>query len=304
MMISASAVLAVPVGLAAVGAVLGRDLLRRRVRRPRRILLAVAACVAVLLPANVYLACTHHTGWFSAEPLVSLATVLALSGLGFLVSLDRIDRTRVPRPRRVLAVGAHPDDVELGCGATLAKLVDSGHEVRALVLSNGERGGDGGARPEEVSDAGRLLRLAGVEVLSFPDTRLGAHESDLVRAIERVLDRFNPDIVLTHSGHDQHQDHRAVHLATLRAGRRHSSILCYESPSATPEFRPSMFVDVEDHLQVKVAAVAAHRDQRGKPYMAAEQVQGLAMFRGAQAKIRHAEGYEPVRFLGGPVDRW
>ncbi|MGQ0842309.1 PIG-L deacetylase family protein [Actinokineospora sp.] len=303
MMISASAVLAVPVGLAAVGAVIGRDLLRRRVRRPTRVLLAVAGCVAVLLPANLYYA-TRSGGGFTAEPLVSLATLLALGGLGLLVHRNRIERTGVARPRRVLAVGAHPDDVELGCGATLAKLVDAGHEVRALVLSSGERGGDGTTRPAEVSAAGRLLGLAGVDVLSFPDTRLGEHENGLVEAIERVLDRFNPDIVLTHSGNDQHQDHRAVHLATLRAARRHSSILCYESPSATPEFRPSMFVDVEEHLGVKVAAVAAHRDQRGKPYMGAEQVQGLAMFRGAQAKVRHAEGYEPVRFLGGPADRW
>jgi LmbE family N-acetylglucosaminyl deacetylase len=216
----------------------------------------------------------------------------------------RRPRAAVVRPRRVLAIGAHPDDVELGCGGTLAKLVDSGHEVRALVLSNGERGGDGNKRATEVVDAGARIGIAGVEVLSFPDTELTDHGNALVAAIERVLTRFNPDIILTHSGNDQHQDHRAVHVATLRAGRRHSSILCYESPSATPDFRPSIFVDVQDYLDVKVEAVAAHRNQLDKPYMRGEQLRGLATFRGAQAKIRHAEGYEPVRLLGDTGGQW
>lgn len=206
-------------------------------------------------------------------------------------------RVALVRPRRVLAIGAHPDDVELGCGGTLAKFVDAGHEVRALVLSNGERGGSGATRVSEVDVGGRRIGIAGVEVLSFPDTGLADHGNALVAAIERVMERFNPDIILTHSGNDQHQDHRAVHVATLRAGRRHSSILCYESPSATADFRPSVFVDVQDYLEVKVRAVAAHRDQAGKPYMRGEQLRGLAIFRGAQAKVRHAEGYEPVRML-------
>jgi LmbE family N-acetylglucosaminyl deacetylase len=203
------------------------------------------------------------------------------------------------RSRRVLAIGAHPDDVELGCGGTLAKFVDAGHEVRALVLSSGERGGTARARVSEVDVGGKRIGVAGVEVLPFPDTDLAAHENALVAAIERVVERFNPDIILTHSGNDQHQDHRAVHTATLRAGRRHPSILCYESPSATADFRPSVFVDVQDYLEVKVRAVAAHRDQAGKPYMRGEKLRGLAIFRGAQAKVRHAEGYEPVRMLGG-----
>lgn len=208
------------------------------------------------------------------------------------------NRAAVPvRPRRVLAIGAHPDDVELGCGGTLAKFVDAGHEVRALVLSHGERGGAAGARVSEVDAGVRRMGIAGVAVMSFPDTELAGHGDALVAAIERVMERFNPDIILTHSANDQHQDHLAVHMATLRAGRRHSSILCYESPSATADFRPSVFVDVQDYLEVKVRAVAAHRDQAGKPYMRGEQLRGLATFRGAQAKVRQAEGYEPVRML-------
>ena len=119
----------------------------------------------------------------------------------------------------------------------------------------------------------------------------------MVQAIESVLLRYNPDIILTHSGNDQHQDHNAVHLATLRAARRHPSILCYESPSATRGFDPSVFVEINDYVDVKVQAVEMHRDQSGKPYMTPERVRGMAAFRGSQVKRKYAEGYEPVRML-------
>ncbi|MGZ4636740.1 MAG: PIG-L deacetylase family protein [Oryzihumus sp.] len=206
-----------------------------------------------------------------------------------------------PHPRRVLAIGAHPDDLELACGGTLAKLSDSGHEVHALVLSHGERGGEGAARPREARAGGVLLGLTSVQVHDFLDTRLGEDPVGLVQAIEAMIRRVNPDIVLTHSGHDQHQDHQAVHEATLRAARQSTSILCYESPSATPDFRPSVFVDIDEYVEVKVAAVAAHRDQGRKPYMTPERVRGIATFRGSQAKVASAEGYEPVRLLGSAL---
>ena len=89
----------------------------------------------------------------------------------------------------------------------------------------------------------------------------------MVQAIEAAINRLNPDIILTHSIHDQHQDHQAVHRATLRAARQHSSILCYESPSATREFDPSFFVEIDDYMEAKVQAVQTHVNQSGKPYM-------------------------------------
>lgn len=233
--------------------------------------------------------------------MVVLVSLGALCGIAALAGQLRIDTTAVPRPRRVLAIGAHPDDLELGCGGTLAKLVDSGHEVRGLVMTNGEGGGRPVVRAGEARHAGRFVGAAGLEVLSFTDTRLAEHDVEIVQAIERTVRRFNPDIVLTHSGHDQHQDHLAVHLATLRATRQHSSILCYESPSVTSAFQPSVFVDISDYVEVKTAAVGTHRDQRKKPYMTPERVRGLASFRGGQAKTPHAEGYEPVRLLGAPI---
>ncbi len=102
-------------------------------------------------------------------------------------------------------------------------------------------------------------------------------------------------MIFTHSLHDLHQDHRAVHEATLRAARNHDTIFCYESPSVTQEFIPSFFMDVSDYIDVKIESIREHWDQRSKPYVQSERVKGVAVFRGGQAKLRFAEAFEVVR---------
>lgn len=199
--------------------------------------------------------------------------------------------------KTVLAVGAHPDDLELACGGTLAKLADAGYQVHALILSQGQVGGDKSLRPSEARAGANYLGLSSIEILDLPDAFLSQHNMEIVDAIEAQIRTINPELIFTHSEHDHHQDHHAVHLATLRAARRHSSILCFESPSTTRGFNPSIFVDIKAYVGIKIEAVQLHRDQAGKPYMGAAQVRGIASFRGSQAKQEYAEGFEAVRLL-------
>lgn len=229
------------------------------------------------------------------------ATVAALTALVIPMVLWRVPITHASNARRVLAIGAHPDDIELACGGTLAKFVDSGHEVEVVVMSDGMRGGDGKARSEEALRGASYIGLIGLRHYRFADANLAAHGQEMIQVIEGALARFDPDIILTHSQHDSHQDHQAVHAATLRAARRHHSILCFESPSATREFDPSVFVDIEDYMEAKVQAVRMHADQKEKPYMAPERLRAVALFRGAQARRRVAEAYEPVRMLSSEL---
>lgn len=165
-------------------------------------------------------------------------------------------------------------------------------------MSPGHVGGDASVRPDEASRGARLMGATKCEVLEFPDTRLEQHSAELVKAIEARIKTFNPDIILTHSSHDQHQDHHAVHLATLRAARRHPAILCYESPSATADFNPQVFVEIDDYLDAKQAAIAQHRNQLGKPYMGDQTISAQASFRGAQARQDASEAFEAVRVPG------
>jgi len=232
--------------------------------------------------------------------------VVALAALVLLLAVlagPYLRRRALPtlRPRRILAVGAHPDDLELACGATLAKLVDEGHEVHTMVMSRGRVGGDHEARGVEARVASRYLGAADTAVLDFEDTALRSHERQMVSAIEKAIAGFRPDVILTHSANDQHQDHEAVHLATLRAARRCPSILCFESPSVTRAFSPGFFVDVSEYVDVKTYAIGLHRDQRGKPYMGGRRAQSAAAFRGDQARLRFAEGFEVVRLSGSSI---
>ncbi len=217
--------------------------------------------------------------------------------LWFLLA-NKIVIQREACPSRVLAIGAHPDDIEIAAGAALAKMRDAGCQITGLVLSDGSEGGEGEVRPLEAKQGGAFLGLDRVVVERFPDTRLESQAVEITHTIEALIRQVEPDMILTHSAHDLHQDHQAVHEATLRAARGSlASILCYESPSVTPDFRPTYFVDVAQYTDVKLEAMREHWDQQDKPYMKAEVVRGKLAFRGAQAKVAYAEGFEVVRML-------
>lgn len=239
--------------------------------------------------------------WFD---LVSEYPTLIAQCLLILVLISsKIMVERSPKRCRVLAIGAHPDDLEIACGGTLAKMHDAGYEIRGLVLTRGEQGGNAEHRPLEALRAAEFMGLNDIQVYNFCDTLLAQQAVEIVGVLEAALAEFHPDIILTHSVHDIHQDHQTVHAAVCRAGRNSTTILSYESPSVTQEFTPAFFVDIESYLDVKIESVREHWDQRSKPYMQPERVRGTAVFRGGQAKVRYAEGFEVVRalssYLGG-----
>lgn len=280
---------------------LGRSWFHRRLRSPELLRRICLLAGSTLLAANA--ACLIFDApelWRTAS---LTATLGGLASLGVTLAALRTGGVPARQPRRVLAIGAHPDDLELACGGTLAKFVDSGHEVQGLVMSDGNRGGDALERSLDAQRGAAFMGLTGMTHHNFTDTDLGRHSQEMVGVIESAIARYNPDIILTHSNHDQHQDHQAVHMATLRAARQHHSILCYESPSATRDFSPSVFVDIDDYVDAKVQAVKMHSDQLAKPYMTPERVRGIASFRGGQARRRVAEAYEPVRLLSTEMEK-
>lgn len=267
----------------------------RRFRHPIPLRALAIVVSSLLLLTNLAAFFLDPPGLWQAANLT--ATLAGVTVAMVTLALLRIRMSRAPHPRRVLAVAAHPDDLELACGGTLAKFVDLGHEVQELVMSDGGRGGNLEARSGDARRAASFLGLAELQHFNFTDTDLVGHAQEMILVIEAVIDRFKPDIILTHSLHDYHQDHQAVHAATLSAARRHSSILCYESPSATHQFHPTVFVDIHGYVDTKVRSVQLHRDQKDKPYMSPERLRGIAVFRGAQARRQVAEGFEPVRML-------
>ncbi len=297
MNISAHLLLAVLVLASAAIVSVCEPALRRRTRHFRAVQLFAIGAAALLLPANIVVSAPNRIP-SAADLLIIVASIAALLTTAAMLILNWLPGPTEVAGRRVLAIGAHPDDLELACGGTLSRLADSGYEVHTLVLSPGSVGGNAEVRPDEAIRGARLMGATRTEVLEFPDTRLSSFASELVQAIEARIKAFNPDIILTHSGNDQHQDHSAVHMATLRAGRRHPAILCFESPSVTAAFAPSVFVEIDDYVDAKNAAISMHADQRNKPYMGGDKISSMAVFRGAQGRMTCAEAFEAERVPG------
>ncbi len=197
----------------------------------------------------------------------------------------------------VLAVGAHPDDLELGAGGLLLRLKDQGTRVYGLVMSEGEKGApNGDRRADEARAGGRLLRLDDLTVLDFPDTRLREHIPDMRNAVEAKLKDLGVGLVITHSFRETHGDHVAVFEAAKEAAR-HCSLMCFETVSTPPEFVPNYFADITAFLDGKLAAMAAHGSQADKPYMEPDAVRGRATHRGLQVGVPYAEAFWIYRWV-------
>lgn len=177
-------------------------------------------------------------------------------------------------PLDLLAVGAHPDDVEISCGGTLALAAAQGLEVGILDLTRGELGTNGTPeiRAAEAEQAARALGVAGRWNAALPDGGVHAHDRAQVRTLVSLLRALRPDVVVTHFPRDRHPDHvaaseladRAIYLAGLRRfdaeGEAFRPRARYWFASRMG-FTPSFVVDVTSVWDVKRSAIEAHRSQ-------------------------------------------
>lgn len=186
-------------------------------------------------------------------------------------------RAKTANREVVLAIGAHPDDVEIGVGGTLAGHAHAGDEITILTLSRGALGGDADNRQQESLAAAELLG-ARLFLKDLADTEISSG-GPTVRLIEEVVREVKPTIVYTHSVHDRHQDHRAVAESTLVATREVGTVTCYQSPSSTIDFRPTRFVQIEQFLDRKLELLACFASQSAnRGYLSKEFVTATARY--------------------------
>jgi LmbE family N-acetylglucosaminyl deacetylase/tetratricopeptide (TPR) repeat protein len=197
----------------------------------------------------------------------------------------------------VLAIGAHPDDIELGTAGFLLKLKDSGARIYGLTLSRGELGGDPARRPREAERATSFIGLDAYWVLDFADTKLGEHVPAMRAAIEEKIRAVGATLVLTHSDVDVHGDHRAVNAATREAARAVPTVLCYEDVSTSKDFDPNYFVDITGYVEDHLRAVSYHRSQAGRTYMDPEVIRGRAAHRGMQIGTSFAMAFRTLNVV-------
>lgn len=177
------------------------------------------------------------------------------------------------QPAEILAIGAHPDDVDLGCSGTLAKMAEAGHRVAIVDLTAGEMGtrGDKETRLRESHEAARILGLTFRTCLFLPDTHLKKDEEFESKIVE-VLRTVRPRILFAPLGFDTHPDHIAaaelVASAWYKAGfGKYDSPLKPFRPERLiryflgQEVQPSFVVDISGQIEKRRNAIAAFQSQ-------------------------------------------
>jgi LmbE family N-acetylglucosaminyl deacetylase len=199
----------------------------------------------------------------------------------------------------ILAIGAHPDDIEYGCAGMLAKYAKKEHAVFMFVASDGALGGDAAVRRREQEESAQILGVRKVFWGEYRDTEVPLSR-DLIVRIETVIRQVEPRMIFVNSPEDTHQDHRHLAQCAMSATRYVPNFLFFEVPS-TIEFRPNCYTDIADVLDTKLASLAAHRSQVTKTNIEdltiLELAKSSANFRGIQARVKYAEAFQSVRLL-------
>ncbi len=218
---------------------------------------------------------------------------------------------------RIVGFGAHPDDIEIFCLGLLAAYQAAGHEIGWVIVTDGAKGGSGD--PTVLAARRRAEALSAAEpfgvtprFLNRPDGAL-AEDRDAPALIEAAILETGPDLVITHPPNDYHPDHRALSRLVIDAARFRLPVL-YADTLLGVGSEPSIYVDITDHIERKLAAIKAHVSQAPERFVDAVTVWNR--FRALQCGFdgpgyAEAYGYEPhfpftdIRALlpAGPLPR-
>lgn len=205
-----------------------------------------------------------------------------------------------PGKKKIVCVGAHPDDPESGCGGTLAKLCNTGHEVTIIYLTTGEAGIEGKShdeaaviRKQESLNACKILNAQPIFAAQIDGATI-VNKEWLVK-MQRLIANENPDIVFTHWPVDSHQDHQAASLLTIQAWiRSQQKFALYFFEVCTGEqtmiFHPTDYVDITDTQEQKRKALYCHVSQDPASIYACGHA-AMEDFRGRELGVNAAEAF-------------
>lgn len=201
---------------------------------------------------------------------------------------------------KILALGAHPDDIEIFMFGTLAAYAALGAELTFAIATDGAKGGTGDpkalvkARREEATEAATLLGVT-PRFLDFPDGALVA-DAALIGTLKALIGEVQPDLAITHAPNDYHGDHRALSDGVRIAASFEVPVLHADTLGGTG-FSPSHYVDISSHWDLKAQAILAHRSQGPEHYLNGARIQNAfraGQCNGAPGALAEAFRFEPL----------
>lgn len=205
--------------------------------------------------------------------------------------------------KRVIVLGAHPDDGELGCGATMAKFIRRGLEVYYVMFSLCEDSLHAG----EPKDTLKKEAIASSKILGIPEEnlifyehpvrRLAQFRQEILEDLVKLRHELKPDLVIMPSNQDLHQDHATIAMEGWRAFKT-CSIIGYESIRNNLTFTTHLFSEVEpEDMDKKIGAIKSYQSQLFRSYFQESFIRSLAEVRGQQIDSTLAEAFEVKRWI-------
>ena len=201
--------------------------------------------------------------------------------------------------KSLLFIGAHPDDIELGCGAMIADIQGT-CDIHCLTLSDNQKNPDLGnlVAEHDASMAILGLRPDQVELGTFETRRFPEQRQEILEKMLEARRKYAPEIVFCHTGQDLHQDHVTVFQEAQRAFRG-VTVLGFDVLRSSYGFFPHFLVEVSQAgLERKLAALAAYKTYHNKYYFSPEILRATAIRHGALAERPLAEGFDIIRIVG------
>jgi LmbE family N-acetylglucosaminyl deacetylase len=212
------------------------------------------------------------------------------------------------KKHNILAVGAHADDIEIGCGGTVACHVKKGDRVIILIMAESSYTNYDGkvlrSLSEGINEEESAARILGAEMINLGfKTKSVPYSQESIEAINKVIDEYQIDTIYTHWHNDTHQDHIHTTQSVFSAGRYVKNVLMYEPEYPAGRsflgFWNQYYVDVTSTFDIKMNALRCHKSQvikYGDSFM--EAIQARARHRGYEIGSKYAECFEVMRLLG------
>lgn len=199
----------------------------------------------------------------------------------------------------VLCIGAHPDDIELGCGALIADIVDQTNVV-CITLSDNKKNPLLKDLAEEHDNSMSILGVKPENAIlhDFTTRRFQAARQEILEVMVGLKKRYHPEVVLVHTARDIHQDHKTITEEALRAFRG-TTVLGFDVLRSSYGFFPDFLIEVsEEAVKTKIRALKAYKTYSDKYYFDESIIYATAIRHGALAERPFAEGFDILRIVG------